>query len=93
MFRKGNLKERDNLEDLAFDGMIILKPCIKLITYGKDTNKFLLTCKGILYHIMYNVCLLREVYCKGYITKLFKSMYDYRILSFKNTWFKIYIEL
>jgi len=38
-FWRGNLKERDNLEDLALDGVIKLKPCIKLITY--DTYFFL----------------------------------------------------
>jgi hypothetical protein len=41
-FWKGNLKERENLEDLALDRMIILKPRIKLITYGNETNKFFL---------------------------------------------------
>ena len=39
MFWRENLKERDHLEDLALDGMIILKPFIKLITYGNETNK------------------------------------------------------
>ena len=87
--------------DLALDGMVILKPCIKLMTYGTETNKFLLSC------IMYTVCflhvsvavmaILREVYCKGCckgcITKLFGLIYNHKILSFDNTWFKIYIKL
>jgi len=38
------------VEDLALDGMIILNPYIKLITYGNETNKFLLTYKGIFYY-------------------------------------------
>jgi len=87
VFWRGNLKERDNLEDLALDGMIVLKPRIKLITYGTENNKLLSSCVMCTVWFLHVsatvVAILREMYLQRIYYESFKSMYSWKYLVLK----------